>query len=150
MELCIISVKLLYSAYLSESFNADMSISVNKYNKGKLVDGVYIKNEKNYAAIDIAIKYDLINVIPALDFTPGFSPYTKFCTGLTAINDETRMTVNYGLGCYFWLASLENNSHSNPWTRVGFVLQTQGKSSFNQKKYGNQIQHSAGLVYRID
>jgi opacity protein-like surface antigen len=139
-----------YSAYLSESLNADFSITVNKYNKDKLVDGEYIKNEKNYTAFDLAIKYDLINAFPALDITPGFSPFTTFGTGLTAINDETRITVNYGLGCYFWLASLENNSLSNPWTRIGFFLQTLGKSSFNQKKFGNQIMHSAGLVYRIE
>jgi OmpA-OmpF porin, OOP family len=140
-----------YGTKASENLFFDVVLSLNKYNKGKLVDGYYIPSDRNYAALDISLKYYLNAINNNYEIIPGVEPFVSFGLGFTSIDDEIRPTLNYGVGIYFWFSSLENCDCKiyNSWAdNFGVMLQTQGKSSFEQKVYGNQIQHVFALVFK--
>lgn len=130
----------------------EIASGTNSYKKGKLVDGNILLEDGNYAALDLALKYKLINPSTTSYGHPKIDPFVSVGTGQTKINQEKRLTINYGFGLYIWFAKSKNcNCYSNTSdvSRLGLIFQTQGKSSLNQKKYGNQIQHVFGFVYRL-
>ncbi|MFC4740013.1 hypothetical protein ACFO3U_08400 [Flavobacterium ponti] len=139
-----------YGTKASESLFFDISLSFSTYKKGKLVDGYYISSDRNYSAFDIGLKYNLNTLNNNFEIIPGVEPIVSFGLGFTSIDDDIRPTLNYGVGFYFWFSSLENCDCKidDSWAdNFGILFQTQGKSSFEQKIYGNQIQHVFGIVY---
>lgn len=136
---------------LNENVSIEGNLSYNKYQKNKLVDGLYSSKEATYTAVDANIKYDLSNLTWRSDFLYFFDPYVFGGTGITTLNNEPRITLNYGFGTYVWFKNFVNTrSNNEALSHFGIFIQTQGKSSLNQKKYGNQIQHSVGLTYRFN
>jgi hypothetical protein len=136
---------------LTEKTSVEGNISYNKYKKNKLVDGEFLKEEKIYFAIDVNAKYDFSDLTWHSDYLYFLSPYVFGGPGLTTIEDEPRLTMNYGFGTYIWFKDFAFTRQNNEiLSHFGVFIQTQGKSSFKQKIYGNQIQHSFGLAYKFN
>ena len=97
-------------------------------------------------------KIDLSDINYNLGFAPHIAPYFIFGIGSTEINSVTRATFNHGAGAYVWfkLFTDDCNCSSSILDNLGLFIQTQGKSSFKTEVYGNQIQHSFGIVYRFE
>lgn len=130
----------------------EIASGTNNYKKGKLVDGKILLEDGSYAALDLALKYKLINPTTTSYGHPKIDPFVSLGGGQTKINQVKRLTINYGFGFYIWFAKSKNckcYSNTSDVSRLGLIFQTQGKSSLNQKKYGNQIQHVFGFVYRL-
>ena len=146
--------KLSYERWISTNFSVEASISANKYKEGKLIDGAINQKDLSYFAFDINAKYDLNdfinNKIIQIDYV--FDPYLIGGLGLTDVGSfQTYTTVNYGFGTNLWFGSESWNfgNSTNFIDNIGIFVQVQGKSSFVQKKFGNEIQYSAGLIYRF-
>jgi OOP family OmpA-OmpF porin len=127
----------------------EIQILSNNYNIGKLVDGSILLTDKKYMSIDLFTKYRIFH---SDEDTYSFDPFVALGTGYTAIEKTEHYTINYGLGLYFWFpkskycdCSIYRNKRGN----FGILISTFGKSSFKQSLYGNQIQHTLGLVYRF-
>jgi OOP family OmpA-OmpF porin len=127
----------------------EIQILSNNYKKGKLVDGSILLTEKKYMSIDFFTKYRIFH---SDEDTYSFDPFVALGTGYTSIGKTEHYTINYGLGLYFWFpkskycdCSYNRSKRGN----LGILISTFGKSSFKQSIYGNQIQHTLGLVYRF-
>lgn len=139
-----------YNYLISENISIEGMLSMNKYNAKKLVDGVYIPTERKYHAFDLNAKYNLSSLIYNYDSLSNFEPFIAIGTGITSIDNKSRSTINYGFGTYIWLNKYENKCCSESiLNNLGFVFQTMGKSSLDQNTYGNQIQHTFGVVFRF-
>ncbi len=146
--------KFSYERWISTNFSIETSVSVNKYKKGKLIDGAINPKDLNYFALDINAKYDLNdfinNKIIEIDYV--FDPYLIGGLGQTSVDGfQTYTTFNYGFGTNLWFASesWDFGNLKNFIDNAGIFVQVQGKSSFAQKKFGNEIQYSVGLIYRF-
>jgi hypothetical protein len=139
-----------YNYLISENISIEGMLSMNKYNAKKLVDGVYIPTERKYHAFDFNAKYNLSSLIYDYDSLSNFEPFIAIGAGITSIENKSRSTINYGFGTYIWLNKYENKCCSESiLNNLGFVFQTMGKSSLDQNTYGNQIQHTFGVVFRF-
>lgn len=141
-----------YTRNVSRAFNVVANFTYNEYEADKLVDGRNIEEGEIYFSIDGMLQYDLSSW--SKDETSGLFYYIKpFLTvglGYSSIADLGRPTYNYGFGLNFWFESLfEYEDTSSIFKDLGLSFQTQGKSSFEPKELGNQIQHLAGLIYRF-
>jgi len=144
--------KFSYERWISTNFSLEATISINKYKKGKLIDGWINQRDLSYFAFDINAKFDLNNIIDKIiDIEYNFDPYLIGGFGLTDVgNLETYITTNYGFGTNLWFGSECFGCRNSTFTdNLGIFVQVQGKSSFVQKKFGNEIQYSAGLIYRF-
>lgn len=139
-----------YNYLITEKISIEGIFSMNKYNANKLIDGKYIPTERNYHAFDINAKYNINDLIYNIDNLSNFEPFILVGAGITSIENASRTTINYGLGTYIWFDKYENKCCSESiLNNLGVVIQTMGKSSTDQKTYGNQIQHSFGVVFRF-
>ena len=135
---------------MSENISVEGIFTLNKYSADKLVDGIKIPTEQNYYAFDVNAKYNLSNLIYSVDKLSNFEPFIAIGGGFTSIDSESRPTINYGFGTYIWFNKYENKCCSESiFNNLGLIFQTMGKSSLDQKTYGNQIQHTFGVVYRF-
>lgn len=142
---------LAYNRKITDHILFETALTLNHYQKGKLVDGLYLTKEQRYFALDVACKYNLNALNNGNEIIPGIEPFVALGSGITSIDNLPRPTINYGVGLHVWFADLVNcecNRQNNILTDFGLLFQTHGKSSFEQNKYGNQIQHTFGLVYR--
>lgn len=139
-----------YNYVVSENISVEGIFTLNKYSADKLVDGIKIPTEQNYYAFDVNAKYNLSNLIYSVDKLSNFEPFIAIGGGFTSIDSESRPTINYGFGTYIWFNKYENKCCSESiFNNLGLIFQTMGKSSLDQKTYGNQIQHTFGVVYRF-
>ena len=136
---------------LNNYFSVGTAITVNKYAAGKLIDGKVISKAQNYMAFDVYTKIDASDINWKLNVFPHVAPYFIVGLGVSEINSVSRATMNYGLGTYIWfkLFTDECECENSLLDNLGVFIQTQGKSSFKPAVYGNQIQHSIGIVYRF-
>ena len=139
-----------YNYLITEKISIEGVFSMNKYNANKLVDGQFIAAERKYHAFDLHAKYNINDLIYNIDNLSNFEPFVLVGAGITSIDSASRTTINYGLGTYIWFDKYENKCCSESiLNNLGVVIQTMGKSSTDQKTYGNQIQHSFGVVFRF-
>ena len=139
-----------YNRVISDKISVEGIFTMNNYEAKKLVDGLFIPVEQKYYAFDLNAKYNLSSVIYNIDRLSNFEPFVAFGAGITSIDSESRPTINYGFGTYIWFQKYENKCCSESiFNNLGLIFQTMGKSSIDQKKYGNQIQHTFGIVYRF-
>lgn len=108
--------------------------SYNKYEIGKKVDGAINLVNRDYYAIDGMISYDLNKIIGE---TAWFDPFLQMGAGYSDIGSLGRATANAGFGFNIWFND-----------RWGLNLNTMGKWGIKEEST-NQIQHSAGVVYRF-
>jgi OmpA-OmpF porin, OOP family len=138
------------SYQLNDDFTIESTISLNNYKVGKLVDGERITKEMRYYAVDSNFKYDFSNLDWNYQIIPQLNPYLLAGMGITSIDDKIRATVNYGIGTYFWFELFSDKEYDESILyNIGIVIQIQGKSSFEQKIFGNQLEHSLAIVYRF-
>ncbi len=140
-----------YNLVLSEKISVEGIFTMNKYNAKKLVDGVLIPNERKYYAFDVTAKYNLSDLFFNFDKLSNFEPFVALGAGITSIEGQSRPTINYGFGTYIWFEKYESccSNSDGILNHLGVIFQTMGKSSIDQKTYGNQIQHTFGIVYRF-
>lgn len=139
-----------YNYVVSENISVEGVFTLNKYSADKLVDGIKIPTGQDYYAFDINAKYNLSNLIYSVDKLSNFEPFIAIGGGFTSIDSKSRPTINYGFGTYIWFNKYENKCCSESiFNNLGLIFQTMGKSSLDQKTYGNQIQHTFGVVYRF-
>lgn len=139
-----------YNYVVSDNISVEGIFTMNKYSTDKLVDGIKIPTKQNYYAFDVSAKYNLSNLIYSVDKLSNFEPFIAAGGGFTSIDSESRPTINYGFGTYIWFNKYENKCCSESiFNNLGLIFQTMGKSSLDQKTYGNQIQHTFGVVYRF-
>lgn len=139
------------STFIGERFILEAAYTINQYEKGSLIDGKIITDKMDYLALDATVKFNLKSTESENAFLTNLDPFIGVGLGYTEIATDGHATFNYGLGTYIWLNEFSDwfNGSSKHVSAIGFVIQTQGKSSFEQQKFGNQIQHSFGLVYRF-
>lgn len=140
------------SSEFSEKTAVEIMVSTNEYKKGKLVNGTLLDTKKNHFSLDVFFQYKLVGRYSNFINKEIFDPFFKIGMGETKIENSSFFTINYGLGAYIWLpafnncnCALDGNSSSN----IGIIIGTTGKSSFQQKVNGNQIQHAIGVCYRF-
>lgn len=129
------------------------SISTNEYKKGKLVNGNTIVKNMDYFAIDLLLHYQLLDPNNTTTRWSFFDPFVTLGVGKTKLDATEFKTVNYGFGFYIWIPKSKNcdcSLRSNEIKNWGIIFSTMGKSSFDQKLYGNQIQHAVGLCYKLN
>lgn len=142
-----------YNRAISDKISIEGAFSFNKYKISKLVDGNYIKENKDYAAMDLSLKYNFLNGLNTnSNFLANFSPFIMAGLGTTSKGNQQYANINYGAGFYYWFNSSDNcncSIKSSSLGTLGLIFQTMGKSSFDNKQYGNYIQHSMGIAYRF-
>lgn len=139
-----------YNQTISDNISVEGVFTMNKFKANKAIDGLIIPTERTYYAFDLSAKYNLSNIIYNIDILSNFEPFIAIGGGVTSIDNASRPTINYGVGTYIWFSLYENRSYSDSiFSNLGLIFQTMGKSSIDQQKYGNQIQHSVGIVYRF-
>ena len=141
-----------YERWINESFGMEASLSLNKFKKGKLIDGYINPQDLSHLAIDLNGKYYLNNAISAVfNYDLEYEPFIVAGLGHTSIETfDSYQNINYGLGVIFWFGPKQKSFvRGNFLNSLGFYAQTLGKSSFDQEKFGNEIQYSAGLMYKF-
>ncbi len=141
-----------YERWINESFGVEASLSLNKFKKGKLIDGYINPQDLSHLAIDLNGKYYLNNAISAVfNYDLEYEPFIVAGLGHTSIETfDSYQNINYGLGVIFWFGPKQKSFvRGNFLNSLGFYAQTLGKSSFDQEKFGNEIQYSAGLMYKF-
>jgi len=141
-----------YERWINESFGVEASLSLNKFKKGKLIDGYINPQDLSHLAIDLNGKYYLNNAISAVfNYDLEYEPFIVAGLGHTSIETfDSYQNINYGLGVIFWFGPKQKSFvRGNFLNSLGFYAQTLGKSSFDQETFGNEIQYSAGLMYKF-
>ncbi len=141
-----------YERWINESFGVEASLSLNKFKKGKLIDGYINPQDLSHLAIDLNGKYYLNNAISAVfNYDLEYEPFIVAGLGHTSIETfDSYQNINYGLGVIFWFGPKQKSFVRGSFLNsLGFYAQTLGKSSFDQEKFGNEIQYSAGLMYKF-
>ena len=90
----------------------------------------------NYIGADLAIKYDLNNLI--FKNSKWFDPFVSVGGGYTWLDSKGTGTANGGLGTNMWV----NES-------IGFNIQTSYKHAFDSDNIAPHFQHSAGVTVRF-
>ena len=121
--------------YFKNGLGLELVGSYNKYQEGKVIDGLVNTEEKDYFAGDIRINYDLNKI---LGETGWFDPYVGVGAGYTQANEQGRGTYNANVGFRTWF--------SDNW---GLDFSSTGKWTMNKENSTNHIQHAAAVVYRF-
>lgn len=140
------------SSEFSEKTALEIMVSTNAYKKGKLVNGTLLDTKKDYFALDVFFQYKLLGRYSNFINNEILDPFIKIGMGETKIESSSFFTINYGLGAYIWLPAFSNCNcalDGNSSSKIGIIIGTTGKSSFQQKVDGNQIQHAIGVCYRF-
>jgi len=120
--------------YFENGLGVELIGAYSKYNKGKIVDGQILTEDKDFISFDTRLSYDLNKII---GHTGWFDPYIGSGIGYTEENDVSRATFNGVLGFKAWL--------SDHW---GLDINTSGKWAIDSD-LSNYLQHAAGVVYRF-
>ncbi len=122
--------KLSVGRYLNESFNMELSASVNKITK---MGSFSVAESISYVAFDLNLNYDLNKVIGESEW---FDPYTIMGVGANLLDSDKTFTLNSGFGTKLWT-----------FNKVGFKMQTVYKHNF--KGSHPHFQHSISLIYKF-
>lgn len=134
--------KLSIGRYLNESFNIELSLSINKLTKiGNInvEESILLGNDDleesiSYFAVDVNSNYDLNRLIGE---TAWFDPYLIGGVGFNSKGSQNGISLNSGAGAKIWL----NN-------KFGVKFQTAYKHFFDDGNFPH-FQHSASLIYKF-
>ncbi|WP_237705626.1 porin family protein [Croceivirga radicis] len=121
--------------YFKNGLGLELVGSYNKYQEGKVIDGLVNTEEKDYYAGDIRINYDLNKI---LGETGWFDPYVGVGAGYTQANEQGRGTYNANVGFRTWF--------SDNW---GLDFSSTGKWTMNKENSTNHIQHAKVVDYKF-
>ncbi len=128
--------RLSVGRYFKGGFGLEAIGTYNKYQEGKIVDGVVNAEEIDYYAIDFRASYDLNQILGQTGF---FDPYVGVGVGYTDANNEGRGTYNAVVGFRTWI--------TDNW---GLDFNSSGKWAMKiEDGVTNHIQHAAGVVYQF-
>ncbi|NJB35357.1 OmpA family protein [Croceivirga sp. JEA036] len=127
--------RLSIGRYFKNGLGLEAIGSYNKYQEGKVVDGLVVTEESDYYAVDFRVNYDLNKILGETGF---FDPYVGIGAGYTEANNQGRGTYNANVGFRTWI--------SDNW---GLDFSSTGKWTMNKENSTNHIQHAAGVVYRF-
>ena len=134
--------KLSVGRYLNESFNIELSLSINKITKignikveeSTLLGNNDLKESISYLAVDLNTNYDLNKIIGE---TAWFDPYVIGGVGFNSKGSKNGISFNSGAGAKFWLNK-----------KFGAKIQTAYKHFFDDGNFPH-FQHSASLIYKF-
>ncbi|UOY06080.1 OmpA family protein [Muricauda sp. SCSIO 64092] len=127
--------RLSIGRYFKNGLGLEAIGSYNRYNEGKIIDGVLNTEDIDYYAIDFRVSYDLNQI---LGETGWFDPYVGIGAGYTDANNQGRGTYNASVGFRTWFSD-----------RFGLDFNSTGKWAMSTENATNHIQHAAGAVYRF-
>ena len=100
--------------YANNQFSFSSSLSFNKYNVYKVVDGGQVEagSEANYFAFDAAVNYSFRSLLNTNAFDPtifvggGVTKIGEYQTTISngVIPANRRLTFNMGFGVNYWLS----------------------------------------------
>lgn len=127
--------RLSIGRYFRNGLGLEAIGSFNRYQEGKVIDGLVNTEDIDYYAIDARVSYDLNKILGETGF---FDPYVGIGAGFTNANNQGRGTYNAVVGFRAWI--------NDNW---GVDLNSSGKWTMDSSTSTNHIQHAAGVVYRF-
>ncbi|WP_054560486.1 OmpA family protein [Croceitalea dokdonensis] len=127
--------RLSIGRYFRNGLGLEAIGSFNRYQEGKVIDGLVNTEDIDYYAIDARVSYDLNKILGETGF---FDPYVGIGAGFTNANNQGRGTYNAVVGFRAWI--------NDNW---GVDLNSSGKWTMDSGTSTNHIQHAAGVVYRF-
>ncbi len=132
-------LKITMEKRFAYDFGAELSLSINRFVRGKVINSVIVEQKVNYFAVDIMAK----NYMSNYWHDPRHAWYNMYAIGGWGGNffDATiNNTINVGFGMNFKLKK-------NQFLWINF--QTLGKFSIDNNTPGNanHIQHSTSIIF---
>ncbi len=132
----------------------EVSYSSNTYKAGKKVNGQILNTTKSFSSYDVQTKYYWSDENMDNDFFEKAHPFVGLGLGNVTINRVNQYGFNYSMGLMLWLFNWDDCNcryikNHDKLQRLGLLLQANGKSAFNQDKYGNLIEYQLMLVYKF-
>ncbi|GGH35271.1 hypothetical protein IA57_07650 [Mangrovimonas yunxiaonensis] len=122
---------------ISDSFSADVALSLNGFNSGKTVDGFELPEDETYFATDLHANYHIGRDL-LWDHRSWLDVYVSAGPGLFIVK-ETNLSLNAGVGAVAWL----NSAHS-----FGIKVQSVAKFALGQEPVdSNHFQHHLQFVF---
>ncbi len=132
----------------------EVGYSSNTYEVGKKVNGQILTAAKSFTSYDIQTKYYWSDENMDSDFFEKINPFVGLGVGKVIIDSVNQYGFNYSMGLMLWLFNWDDCNcryikNHDKLQRLGLLLQANGKSAFDQDKYGNLIEYQLMLVYKF-
>ena len=132
--------KISAEAYIKKGWSFLTEFAYTKYKINSIVDNYTLKKDNSFFSADLNIRYHFETLFLHPSF---FDPFLTAGYGFTyrsGVNStQTAVgTTNLGLGCNFWI-----------YKGFGISLQSVGKFALKGGSKSNYLQHSFGLVYKL-
>lgn len=133
------SLRVHTSYYISSGLSAKFGLSFNS------IDQLFKKKvesqDLSYFSISLGAKYNIASILGKDGFgkKEWFAPFVGTKYGLSILDKEKSNYFDFELGTNIWVTET-----------FGFNIQTEYKNTFKTEKIKKHVQHSIGIVFRLD